>query len=36
MTVDRPHNFRDNYGRPDFKLPYRWNDDTPLSLPLGS
>ena len=30
-----PHNFRDNYGRPDFKLPYRWNDDTPLSLPLG-
>jgi len=31
----RPHNFMDNYGRPDFKLPYRWNDDTPLSLPLG-
>jgi len=30
-----PHNLRDNYGRPDFKLPYRWNDDTPLSLPLG-
>jgi hypothetical protein len=31
----RPHNFLDNYGRPEFKLPYRWNDDTPLSLPLG-
>ena len=31
----RPHNFMDNYGRPDFKLPYRWNDDTPMSLPLG-
>ena len=30
-----PHNLRDNFGRPDFKLPYRWNDDTPLSLPLG-
>ena len=31
----RPHNFMDNYGRPDFKLPYRWNDDTPMSLPLA-
>ena len=31
----RPHNFLDNYGRPDFKLPYRWNDDTPLKMPLG-
>lgn len=35
MAEDRPHNFLDNYGRPDMKLPYRWNDDTPLSLPLG-
>jgi len=31
----RPHNFNDNYGRPNFKLPYRWNDDTPLTLPLA-
>lgn len=31
----RPHNFQDNYGRPNFKLPYRWNDDTPLSIPLA-
>src|SRR4030042_14838 len=30
-----PHNFIQNYGRPDFKLPYRWNNDTPLTLPLG-
>ena len=30
-----PHNFMDNYGRPDFKLPYRWNNDNPLTLPLG-
>lgn len=28
------HSFRYNYGRPDFRLPYRWNDDTPFSLPL--
>ena len=30
-----PHNLRYNYGRPDMRLPYRWNDDTPISLPLG-
>jgi hypothetical protein len=29
------HNFRYNYGKPDFALPYRGNDDTPLSLPLA-
>lgn len=33
--TERPHNFIYNYGRPDFKLPYRWNNDTPLTLPLG-
>jgi len=30
-----PHNLRYNYGRPDMRLPYRWNDDTPMSLPIG-
>jgi hypothetical protein len=29
------HNFMYNYGRPDFRLKYRWNDDTPFSIPLG-
>jgi len=29
------HNFRYNYGKPDMRLPYRWNDDTPFSLPLA-
>jgi hypothetical protein len=24
-----------NYGRPDMKLPYRWNSDVPFSLPLA-
>lgn len=33
--MDKPHNFLYNYGRPDFKLPYRENNDRPLSLPLG-
>jgi len=28
------HSFRYNYGKPDMRLPYRWNDDTPFSLPL--
>lgn len=31
----RPHNFRYNYGRPNFILPHRWNTDKPLTLPLG-
>lgn len=34
MTTS-PHNFMDNYGRPNFKLPYRWNSDVPLTIPLG-
>ena len=34
-TYVRPHQFLDNYGRPEMKLPYRSNDDTPCSLPLG-
>lgn len=33
--MTNPHNFIYNYGRPDFKLPYRWNNDKPLTLPLG-
>lgn len=33
--AEGPHNFIYNYGAPDFKLPYRSNDDTPLSLPLA-
>jgi len=35
MATYRPHQFLDNYGRPEMKLPYRSNDDTPYSLPLG-
>lgn len=34
-NYNRPHQFLDNYGRPEMKLPYRSNDDTPYSLPLG-
>ena len=33
--MTQPHNLIYNYGRPEFKLPYRSNDDTPLSLPLA-
>jgi hypothetical protein len=33
--MDNPHNFIYNYGRPDFNLPYRGNNDKPLSLPLA-
>lgn len=33
--AEGPHNFIYNYGAPDFRLPYRTNDDTPLSLPLA-
>jgi hypothetical protein len=33
--MTHPHNFMDNYGRPNFKLPYRWNSDAPLTLPLA-
>ncbi|MBD3262625.1 MAG: hypothetical protein GF334_13310 [Candidatus Altiarchaeales archaeon] len=35
MSESRPHSLRYNYGRPDMKLPYRWNDDTPYALPIG-
>jgi hypothetical protein len=33
--ADLPHNFLYNYGAPEYKLPYRTNSDTPLSLPIG-
>jgi len=33
--VRRPHQFRDNFGRPEFRLPYRDGNDTPYSLPLS-
>lgn len=33
--AEGPHNFIYNYGAPDYRLPYRRNDDTPLSLPLA-
>lgn len=33
--MNRVHNFQDNFGRPNFKLPYKWNDDTPYSIPLA-
>lgn len=33
--ADLPHNFIYNYGSPEYKLPYRSGDDTPLALPLA-
>ena len=33
--AEGPHNLIYNYGAPEYKLPYRTNDDTPLSLPIA-
>lgn len=33
--MNNPHSFMYNYGRPDFRLPYRSNSDKPYTIPLA-